>query len=131
MDTVTRAKNMCLSPDAEWTVVAEEHTPTGALITSYVIPLAAIGAVAGLIGGSLVGRSVPYLGTYRVPIVSGIIAACFALVMAVVGYSFCRSSSTRSRPRSMVRRTASRHSRWRCIHTRLPGWQASFWCCRC
>jgi hypothetical protein len=85
MDTVTRAKNMCLSPDTEWTVVAEEHTPTGTLITGYVIPLAAIGAVAGLIGGSLVGRSAPYLGTYRVPIVSGIIGACFALVMAVVG----------------------------------------------
>jgi hypothetical protein len=85
MDTVTRAKNMCLSPDTEWSVVAQEHTPTGALIRGYVIPLAAIGAIAGLIGGSLVGYSLPFIGRYRVPIMTGIVSACFALVMAVVG----------------------------------------------
>jgi hypothetical protein len=86
MDTITRAKNICLSPTTEWSVVAEENAATGALLTGYVIPLAAIGAVAGFVGGSLVGRTLPFVGgTYRVPIISGIVTACFALVMAVVG----------------------------------------------
>ena len=85
MDTVTRAKNICLSPNTEWSVVAEENTPTGALITGYVIPLAAIGAVAGLIGGSIVGYSLPFVGRYRVPITTGVVSAVFTLVMAVVG----------------------------------------------
>ncbi len=85
MDIVNRAKNMCLSPDTEWSVVAEEQTPAAALVTSYVIPLAAIGAVAGFIGGSLVGYTVPFIGTYRTPIVTGIFMAAFGLVMAVVG----------------------------------------------
>ena len=85
MDIVTRAKNICLTPNTEWSVIAEENAPTGALLTGYVIPLAAIGAVAGLIGGSLVGYSVPFAGRIRVPITSGIVTAVLAVVMAVVG----------------------------------------------
>jgi Yip1 domain len=85
MDTVTRAKNICLTPNTEWTVIAEEQTPTATLIAGYVVPLAAIGAVAGLIGGSLVGISVPFGGTYRVPLAAGMVAAVFTFVMAIVG----------------------------------------------
>ena len=85
MDTITRAKNICLTPRTEWPIIAEEQTPTGALITGYVAPLAAIGAVAGLIGGSIVGITVPFAGTYRVPITAGVVSAIFAIVMAIVG----------------------------------------------
>lgn len=85
MDTVTRAKNICLSPKTEWPVIAEEQTPTGALIAGYVAPLAAIGAVAGLIGGSIVGISLPFAGTYRIPMTAGLVSAIFAFVMAIVG----------------------------------------------
>jgi hypothetical protein len=53
-------------------------------MTSYVLPLAAIGAVAGFIGGSLVGYSLPFVGHYRVPIVAGLGGAVLALVLAVV-----------------------------------------------
>ncbi len=85
MDTITRAKNICLTPKTEWPIIAEEQTPTGALISGYVAPLAAIGAIAGLIGGSLVGVTLPFAGTYRVPITAGIVSAIFAFVMAIVG----------------------------------------------
>ena len=37
------------------------------------VPLAAIRAVAGFIGGSLVGTTVPFVGTDRVPIVTGLV----------------------------------------------------------
>ncbi|HEX3704065.1 MAG TPA: Yip1 family protein [Vicinamibacterales bacterium] len=85
MDIVTRAKNICLTPKTEWSVIAGEQTPTGTLISGYVVPLAAIGAVAGLIGGSIVGITVPFAGTYRVPIMTGLVSACFTFVMAIVG----------------------------------------------
>ena len=69
MDIVTRAKNICLTPNTEWPVIAAEATPPGTLITEYVVPLAAIGAVAGFIGGSLVGTSFGFgYGTFRVPL---------------------------------------------------------------
>jgi MFS family permease len=85
MDIKTRATKICLTPSAEWPVIAQESTPTATLITGYVMPLAAIGAVAGFIGGSIVGMSLPFIGRYRVPIASGIAAAVFAFVMAIVG----------------------------------------------
>ncbi|HTK29794.1 MAG TPA: Yip1 family protein [Vicinamibacterales bacterium] len=85
MDIVSRAKNICLTPNTEWPVIATEPTSTGELISAYVAPLAAIGAVAGLIGGSLVGISLPFLGTYRIPLTAGLVSACFGFVMAIVG----------------------------------------------
>jgi Yip1 domain len=85
MSLQTRARNILLTPSTEWTVIAEETTPTSSLITGYVVPLAAIGAAAGFIGGSLVGMTLPFVGTYRVPITTGLAAAVFVFLMAIVG----------------------------------------------
>jgi len=83
MNIVDRVKNICLSPNTEWPVIEAENTPAGTLISGYVLPLAAVGAVAGFIGGSIVGRSMPFVGFYRVPIMQGLMAAVFGLVIAV------------------------------------------------
>ena len=85
MNIVERVKNICLTPNTEWTVIAAEPTPPGALVTGYVVPLVAIGAVAGFVGGSVIGRTLPFLGTYRVPIAAGLAFAVFTFVMAIVG----------------------------------------------
>lgn len=85
MSIVDRAKNICLTPKTEWPVIAAETSSAGSLVTEYVAPLAAIGAVAGFIGGSLVGFSLPLVGTYRVPIVAGLGGAVFSFCMAIVG----------------------------------------------
>jgi len=82
---VDRAKNICLTPNTEWPVIAAEPAAAGPLVTGYVLPLAAIGAVAGLIGGSIVGTSLPFIGTYRVPLMTGLVLAVFKVCMAVVG----------------------------------------------
>jgi hypothetical protein len=85
MAIADRVKNICLTPNTEWPVIAAETATTGDLIAGYVAPLAAIGSVAGFIGGSLVGRSLPFVGFYRVPIMAGLGAAVFTFVMAIVG----------------------------------------------
>jgi hypothetical protein len=85
MDIVQRVRNICLTPQTEWGTIAGETTPPAELVTGYVLPLAAIGAVAGFIGGSLVGISVPFAGRYRVPLLNGVSLAIYGLVMAVVG----------------------------------------------
>jgi hypothetical protein len=81
---VERAKNICLSPATEWPVIAAESTTTGTLISGYVVPMAAIGAVAGFLGGSLIGRTLPFLGTYRVSLAPGLVFALFTFCMAIV-----------------------------------------------
>ncbi len=85
MDIKTRVRNILLTPNTEWTAIAEEPTPTGAVVAGYVMPLAAIGAIAGFIGGSLVGVTLPFLGRYRVPIMTGLAGAVFTFVLAIAG----------------------------------------------
>src|SRR5437867_5464175 len=85
MTIVERVKNICFSPTTEWTVIETESTPPATLVSGYVAPLAAIGAIAGFIGGSVIGRTLPLLGTYRVPFVNGFVAALFTFCMAIAG----------------------------------------------
>ena len=85
MGLVDRAKNICLTPKTEWPVIAGETTTTKSLMTGYVAPLAIIGPIAGFIGGSIIGHTLPFVGTYRTPLLAGIGIAIFTFVMAFVG----------------------------------------------
>src|SRR5580700_7433705 len=84
MAIVDRVKNICLTPNTEWPIIADEPATTADLITGYVVPLAAIGAVAGFIGRSVIGTTT-FLGTYRTSLATGLVLAVFAFVMAIVG----------------------------------------------
>ncbi len=84
MSIVNRVTGICLKPAAEWGVIAEEPASTGGLYTGYVIPLAAIGPIAGFVGGSIIGRSIPYVGTYRIPVGTGLTLALSGFVMTLV-----------------------------------------------
>lgn len=84
MDLVQRAKNICLSPATEWAVIDTEPATTSGLLTGYALPLAAIGAVAGFIGTTIVGVSLPFAGTYRVPFATALVTAIFTLGMSLV-----------------------------------------------
>ena len=84
MDLVARVKGILLAPKTEWDVIEGESATVGSLYTSYVMPLAAIPAIAGFIGLTLIGYSV--LGTtYRYPLVSGIEQAILMYVLSLVG----------------------------------------------
>ncbi len=85
MALVERIKGICLNPKTEWETIAGEETPSAALFTGYVVPLAAIPAIAGFVGGSLIGHSLPLVGRYRVPMLNGLVLAVFGFVMALVG----------------------------------------------
>jgi len=84
MGIVDRIRRICLTPATEWSVIESEVTPQGTIVAGYLLPLAAVSAVAGFIGGSLVGRTLPFIGTYRVPFTSGLVGAVLAIVMTVV-----------------------------------------------
>ncbi len=84
MGLVDRIKNVIVTPKTEWDVIAAETTPTQAIITGYVLPLAAVAAVAGFIGMSLVGLSMPFAGTVRLGLGWGLAQAVYHLIMAVV-----------------------------------------------
>jgi hypothetical protein len=85
MDIVQRAKNICLTPKTEWPVIAAEPADAAGLLGGYAAPLAAIGAIAGFIGGAIVGTTLPFVGHYRVPFFTALIAAIFTFGMMLVG----------------------------------------------
>jgi len=71
IDVVQRAKGMILQPKVEWELIDREEYTVKDLYTNYVLILAAIPAIAGFIGFSIVGLG-GIFSTYRIPIPSGI-----------------------------------------------------------
>jgi hypothetical protein len=83
MNLVDRVKRILMSPRTEWQVIEAEPTTPAQLYTGYIVPLAAIGPIAQLIGYSVFGISVPFMGTYRVPIGSAISSALVSYVLSL------------------------------------------------
>lgn len=76
---IERCKNILLKPKEEWDRIDTEPATVGGLMTGWVAPLAAIGPVAGLIGGLVFGY-----GGFGITIRPSIATA---VTGAVVGYA--------------------------------------------
>jgi hypothetical protein len=85
MDIVQRAKNIMVAPKAEWAVIDAEATTIGDIYRNYLVYLAAVPAVAGFIGTSLIGQTLPLIGVYRVPVVSGLLTALLTYGLSLAG----------------------------------------------
>jgi Yip1 domain len=81
---VERIKAILLNPKETWPAIAGEAATPGDLITRYAIPLAAIGPVAGFIGGQLFGINAIF-ATYKPGLMAGLATALFAFLMAIAG----------------------------------------------
>ncbi|MBS1818478.1 MAG: YIP1 family protein [Acidobacteria bacterium] len=84
MTLVDRVRNICVSPNTEWPVIAQERTEPATLVTSYLLPLAAIGAVASFIGSSMLRAVLPF-GGLGGGIISGLIGACVSILLTIIG----------------------------------------------
>lgn len=81
---VQRAKDILLKPKETWPVIAAEPATTQSIYMPYVLALAAIGPLAGFIGGQLFGITL-FGVTYHPPLVT-------ALVSAIVSYGLSLAS---------------------------------------
>lgn len=84
MNLVDRAKNLILSPAKEWEVIKGESWTVVDLFTKYAIVLAAVPAIAGLIGYSLFGFSYGF-GSFKLPIGTAITWAVLTYILSLVG----------------------------------------------
>jgi hypothetical protein len=85
MALVDRVKNILLSPRAEWPVIDAEPATVASLYTGYIMPLAAIPVICQAIGMSMIGITIPFIGThYRTPIVSAITSALVLYVFSLI-----------------------------------------------
>lgn len=87
MSLIERVKNILLQPKKEWPVIDRESTDTASLYTGYIMPLAAIGPVAGAIGMSMfgiMGMRLPLGATLVHAVVSYGLALAMVYVMALI-----------------------------------------------
>ncbi len=81
---INRAKKIILQPNAAWEEIKNEQVDVKQLLTTYVLPLALIGAVASIIGYGIIGYNVPLFG--RVASLSwGISQAIISLLSIFLG----------------------------------------------
>ncbi|MFZ2029138.1 MAG: Yip1 family protein [Vitreimonas sp.] len=81
---IDRAKNILLTPKAEWDRIAAEPADTNKMYMGYLLPLLVLGAVCAFIGMSLIGISF-FGNTYRTPMIAGLVAGAFRIVSGFVG----------------------------------------------
>jgi hypothetical protein len=81
MNLVERVRNIILAPQVEWAVIDAEPTDIREIYARYVAPLALVPAVAGFIGGSLIGIGVPGVGTVRVGVAAGLFGAVLQFLL--------------------------------------------------
>src|SRR5579862_4333984 len=85
MSLQTRVVNVITHPQTEWPTIASESADVTGLFRDYAVPLSAIPAVCRLVGMSVVGVSVPFIGTVRIGIVRGVAATIVSWVLSLVG----------------------------------------------
>lgn len=86
MNLVDRVKRLLLNPKDEWRIIDKEAVDVATLYKSYIVPLAAVGPVCSMIGLSIVGVSLPMMGTYHMPFGGAVTQAVlnFALMLGGV-----------------------------------------------
>ena len=85
MNLQTRVINILSKPMQEWPVIASESTDVAALYKEYIMPLAAIPAICGFLGITLIGVTIPLVGQIRTPMVSGLAGLIVGYVLSLVG----------------------------------------------
>ena len=84
MSIVDRIKGILLKPKEEWQTISGETTTIPELYKTYIIILAAIGPVAFVIGMSIVGLNLPFVGSFRIPITTAIASAVVTYILTLV-----------------------------------------------
>jgi hypothetical protein len=82
---IARAKAMITAPRSEWPNVAAEPDTVAGLYTNYIVLMAAIPAVAGFVKSSLLGTSLGFFGSFRLPVGFGLEQMVLNYVLSLVG----------------------------------------------
>ncbi|MFC2164949.1 Yip1 family protein [Acidobacteriota bacterium] len=83
MDIVARVQGILLRPKEEWPKIKEESQSVSQMLTSYVMILAAIPAIAQFIGYGIVGHRIPFYGWHRLGIGTALVRGILSYVLTV------------------------------------------------
>jgi len=89
MDIVSRVKNIIATPKTEWQVIAAEPADIAGLYTTYIAPLAAIGAIVALVLTAIVLSFAAAIASALLSYVFGLVALfVIALVLSKLAPNF-------------------------------------------
>jgi hypothetical protein len=80
MNTIAKAKGLLMEPGKTWDAIAAEPMTLGGVLTSYVLPLAAIPSIGSAIG-TFLGGNLPNFGEL---VISYVIAVVSVLIMGKI-----------------------------------------------
>ena len=83
MDLVPRVTNILTKPKQEWPVIASESTDVATFYKEYIVLLAAVPAICSFIGMTVIGVPIPFFGTMRVGVVSGLTGLVVRYVLSL------------------------------------------------
>lgn len=75
---IDRVKNILLTPKTEWAKIDGEPATVQGLFTGYVMILAALGPIASVIGGALLGAPMPFM------IATAVVTYAISLILVFV-----------------------------------------------
>lgn len=81
---IARIKNILLQPAAEWDRIDAEPMTERGIFTSWVVPLAAIGPVAGFLGGQMFGYGAFGI-SFRPTLIGGLTTAILSYALSLLG----------------------------------------------
>ncbi len=81
---VERAQRILMSPKTEWPVIAAEPETTAGLYTNYILIVAALGPIAMFLKTTLIGTQLPFLGTFRLDMGTGLIQLVMTYILGLV-----------------------------------------------
>lgn len=82
---IGRIQRILLQPRPEWEAIDAEPASVNGIMTSWVVPLAAIGPVAGAIGGVVFGYGGFFGISYRPSIGAAVTTAVVSYIVALIG----------------------------------------------
>ena len=89
MDLIPRVQGLIMKPKEEWAKIKGESTPIPQLFMNYALFLVLISGIAQFVGYGLVGIRVPFVGMYRVGLISALLrGVVFAGLQLVSAYIF-------------------------------------------
>ncbi|HEX9706541.1 MAG TPA: Yip1 family protein [Steroidobacteraceae bacterium] len=81
---IERAQRILMSPKTEWPVIAAEAETTAGLYKSYIAILAALGPIALFLKSTLIGTQLPFLGTFRLDMGTGLVQLVIGYILSLV-----------------------------------------------
>jgi Yip1 domain len=85
MNLQTRVINILTKPKQEWPVIASESTDVVTLYKEYIVLLAAIPAICGFLGMTVLGVTLPFVGPVGISMASAVTSLVSGYVLSLLG----------------------------------------------